>query len=159
MPYAFGGMGDETAQKSLMAMVDILNLLLDATADYDPDDPETNLLNKRKCRAIRLQVVETLSIFERDFPQTEMSPFVHEILHVSEFIYRWNNVRNYWCFVTERFVGWMKGLVKNRCLSLQNMVTFIHVTQFDVPTIPSVHSLTTTYAGTQHIYAGILCKF
>jgi hypothetical protein len=103
-------------------MTDILNLLLNATADYYPDDPAANRETEAKCRRIRSQVVDQLTLFERDFPETELSPFVHEVLHVSEFIYRWNSVRNYWCFVTERFVGWMKGLVMNRSLSLENMV-------------------------------------
>jgi hypothetical protein len=103
-------------------MTDLLNQLLDATADFDPDDPTSHASIVETCRVLRKQAVDTLCYFERDFPASELSPFIHELLHVSEFVYRWNAVRNYWCFVTERFVGWMKGFVQNRFLSLQNMV-------------------------------------
>jgi hypothetical protein len=105
MPYAYGDMGDSVTRETVNRLVDLLNLLLDATADYDPDDEDANEASQIKCRNLRLKAIEGLSCMERDFPETELSPFVHEILHVSEFVYRWNNVRNYWCFVTERFVG------------------------------------------------------
>lgn len=122
MPYVFGDMGCEVTQERVEGMANVLNLLLDSTADYYPDDPVVNDLSERNCRRIRAHVVEELTKFERDFPETELSPFIHEILHVPEFLYRWNGVRNYWCFVTERFVGWMKGLVTNRSLTLETMV-------------------------------------
>jgi hypothetical protein len=103
-----------------MAMTEALNAILDATADYDPDDDEDDSLERT--RTLHLQVNEALCKMERDFPLSELSIFVHEILHVPEFVYRWNSVRNFWCFATERFVGWMKGFVKNRSLSVENMV-------------------------------------
>jgi hypothetical protein len=122
IPYVYGDMGNKTTRDTITRMVDLLNLLLDATADYDPDDEEANEASQIKCRNLRLQAIEGLSYLERDFPETELSPFVHEILHVSEFVFMWNNVRNYWCFIVERFVGWMKGFIKNRSLCLPNMV-------------------------------------
>jgi hypothetical protein len=103
------------------AMTEALNAILDATADYDPDDDDDEALEKT--RALHLQAIEALCVMERDFPLSELSSFVHEILHVPEFVFRWNSVRNFWCFTTERFVGWMKGFVKNRSLSMENMVT------------------------------------
>ena len=101
-------------------MINVLNAILDATADYDPNNPDDYALSET--RALHLQTIEALCLLERDFPLTELSIFVHEILHVPEFIYRWNSVRNYWCFASERFVGWMKNFVKNRSLSMENMV-------------------------------------
>lgn len=103
-----------------MAMITILNDLLDATADVDDDTDEDQAL--AESRSLHMKAIEALCLLERDFPLTELSIFVHEILHVPEFIYRWNSVRNYWCFATERFVGWMKKFVKNRHLSVENMV-------------------------------------
>jgi hypothetical protein len=79
-------------------------------------------------RRLHLQAIEALCLLERDFPETELSIFVHEILHVPEFVYRWNAVRNYWCFASERFVGWMKNFIKNRYLSVENMVQFMRCT-------------------------------
>jgi hypothetical protein len=161
MPYAFGGLGSTEAQSNLVRMTDLLNKLLDATADYDAEDPTCTATIVTKCRQLRKQTVETLCLFERDFPASELSPFIHEILHVSEFIFRWNAVRNYWCFVTERFVGWMKGFVKNRYLSLQNMVhtnTHIHITTSSHTSalirsgLKHVHTHTHTHTHTPHIH-------
>jgi hypothetical protein len=115
-----GDTGPRQPQTAFKAMTEALNQILDATADFDPDDEEDEALEKT--RALHLQVIESLCLVERDFPLSELSIFVHEILHVPEFVYRWNAVRNYWCFTTERFVGWMKGFVKNRSLSVENMV-------------------------------------
>jgi hypothetical protein len=122
VPYAMGNVGPAHPRFAYTRMIDLLNNMLDATADYDPDDEDDEALEKT--RRLHLQAVEGLTLLERDFPLTELSIFVHEILHMSEFIYRWNGVRNYWCFVSERFVGWMKGFVKNRSLSVENMVTY-----------------------------------
>ena len=101
-------------------MVEVLQLLLDATADYDPDDevdPSASI-----CRTLRGKVATALVLLERDFPGTELSIAIHELIHMPDFVLRWNAVRNYWCFVVERLVGFMKTFVKNRSLSVENMV-------------------------------------
>ena len=120
VPYVMGDTGPLLPREAFKAMTEALNAILDATADFDPDDEENEA--REKTRALHLQVIESLCLMERDFPLSELSIFVHEILHVPEFVYRWNSVRNFWCFTTERFVGWMKGFVKNRSLSVENMV-------------------------------------
>lgn len=120
VPYAMGDVGPVHPREAYMAMITILNDLLDATADIDDDTDEDQAL--AESRSLHMKAIEALCLLERDFPLTELSIFVHEILHVPEFIYRWNAVRNYWCFATERFVGWMKKFVKNRHLSVENMV-------------------------------------
>jgi hypothetical protein len=120
VPYVMGDTGPLQPLTAYKAMTAALNEILDTTADFDPDDEANEALEKT--RALHLQVIESLCLLERDFPLSELSIFVHEILHVPEFVYRWNAVRNYWCFTTERFVGWMKGFVKNRSLSVENMV-------------------------------------
>ena len=125
VPYVFGNVGPIHPQESYFGMVDLLKSLLDATADFDPDDDATEA--DEASRRLHLQAIEALCVLERDFPLTEMAIFVHEILHVPEFIFRWNGVRNYWCFACERFVGWMKGFVKNRSLSVENMVHFAYI--------------------------------
>ena len=122
VPYVMRDTGPLLPRAAYQAMTKALNAILDATADYDPDEEGDEAMVK--CRALHLQVIEALCLLERDFPLTELSIFVHEILHVPEFLYRWNSVRNYWCFATERFVGWMKGFVTNRSLSVENMVPF-----------------------------------
>jgi hypothetical protein len=114
--------GPERARPAYKAMTDVLNALLDATAEFVEGDAQDEVLKLQESRALHLKTIEALCVLERDFPITELSIFVHEIVHVPEFIYRWNNVRNYWCFPTERYVGWMKRFVKNRSLSVENMV-------------------------------------
>lgn len=121
VPYVMGNVGPVHPREAYMKMIDVLNQLLDATADYDTEDNGEETLEDS--RRLHVQVIEALCLLERDFPLTEMSIFVHEILHVPEFIYRWNGVRNYWCFASERFVGWMKNFVQNRSLSVENMVS------------------------------------
>ena len=120
VPYVFGNVGPIHPREAYFSMIDLLNSLLDATAHFDPDDDPDQANDES--RRLHLQAIEALCLLERDFPLTEMAIFVHEILHVPEFIYRWNAVRNYWCFACERYVGWTKGFVKNRSLSVENMV-------------------------------------
>ena len=98
----------------------MLQLLLDATADYDPDDEEETAT--QTCRTLRTAVARALFKLERDFPGTELSIAIHELIHVPDFLWKWNSVRNYWCFVVERLVGFMKKFVLNRSLAVENMV-------------------------------------
>ena len=107
-------------------MVDILNGILELTADYDPEaeDPSAYLEDSRQ---LQQQVVKSLTMFENTFPKSEMTPCIHWIVHAAgELVPRWNNVRNFWCFITERFVGWMKTFVKNRAMVLPSMVRNTH---------------------------------
>lgn len=122
IPYVMGDVGPVAPRATYAALTDLLNALLDATADFVANDPLQEQAQLVESRALHLQAVEALCLLERDFPLTELAIFVHEILHVPEFVYRWNAVRNYWCFGTERFVGWMKRFVKNRSLCVENMV-------------------------------------
>ena len=119
MPYVFDGVGPTAVHSTLRYMVAALNELLDATCDYHRDYPAES---EAKAAALKMSLVRALCIVERDLPESELSIFLHEVVHLADFLYRWNNVRNYWCFITERFVGYMKGFVKNRHLVLESMV-------------------------------------
>jgi hypothetical protein len=125
IPYAFSGIGPAHPQMAFKSMIAALQMLLDATADFDPGDAEN--VSLKTCRAAKIKVAQALTLMERDFPHTELSIAIHELIHVPDFIYRWNAVRNYWCFVVERLVGFMKTFVKNRSLAVQNMVHRMHV--------------------------------
>jgi hypothetical protein len=126
VPYVMGDTGPVHPREAYTAMINVLNAILEAKADFDPEEDEAE--EASHIRALHLQTIEALCLLERDFPLSELSIFVHEILHVPEFVFRWNSVRNFWCFVCERFVGWMKTFVKNRSLSLENMVPPAHNT-------------------------------
>jgi len=106
-------------------MIAALQHLVEATADYDPEDADDTA--SHTCRTARTMVARALFKLERDFPGTELSIAIHELIHVPDFLWRWNSVRNYWCFVVERLVGFMKSFVKNRSLSVENMVIPIHI--------------------------------
>jgi hypothetical protein len=120
IPYTFYQVGPARPRRAFKAMIEALQLLLDATADYNPDDMTDHSTNT--CRAVRNQVARALTMLERDFPHTELSIAIHELIHMPDFLLRWNAVRNYWCFVVERLVGFMKTFVKNRSLAEANMV-------------------------------------
>jgi hypothetical protein len=123
VPYVFYEVGPSRPRVAFKAMIDALLLLLDATADYDPSDDGADNPATDTCRAARKAVAKALFLLERDLPGTELSIAIHELIHVPDFLWRWNSVRNYWCFVVERLVGFMKQFVKNRSLSVENMVT------------------------------------
>jgi hypothetical protein len=120
VPYTFYGVGPARPRKAFKEMIEALQLLLDATADYDPDDIDDTAATA--CRAVRDKVAKALFMLERDLPGTELSIAIHELIHFPDFLMRWNSVRNYWCFVVERLVGFMKTFIKNRSLSVENMV-------------------------------------
>jgi hypothetical protein len=113
--------GPSRPREAFKGMIEALQLLLNATADYDPDSDDDN--TTETCRTIKTAVARALFKLERDFPGTELSIGIHELIHVPDFLWRWNSVRNYWCFVVERLVGFMKKFVQNRSLSVENMVT------------------------------------
>jgi hypothetical protein len=123
VPYTFYQVGPTRPREAFKAMVDALNLLLDAVADYDPDDEDDP--STRTCRTARTAVARALFKLERDLPGTELSIAIHELVHLPDFLWRWNSVRNYWGFVVERLVGFMKKFVHNRSLAVENMV--IHI--------------------------------
>jgi hypothetical protein len=122
--YVFFKIVPEQAKESFFAMVAVLNELLELTADYDPDADDRNEYT-RECREVQRRTAQALTMFERDFPKTEMTPCIHWIIHIAgELVPRWNSVRNYWQFLGERFVGWMKTFIHNRTLALANMVRY-----------------------------------
>jgi hypothetical protein len=123
IPYTFYQVGPSRPRVAFKAMIDVLQLLLDATADYNPDNEDDDPATQT-CRTARTAVARALFALERDFPATELSIAIHELIHVPDFLWRWNSVRNYWCFVVERLVGFMKKFVQNRSLAVENMVIY-----------------------------------
>jgi hypothetical protein len=124
VPYTFYQVGPARPREAFREMIAALQHLIDATADYDPEDPDAA---SHTCRTARTMVARALVKMERDLPGTELSIAIHELIHVPDFLWRWNSVRNYWCFVVERLVGFMKTFVKNRSLSVENMVIHMHI--------------------------------
>ena len=94
------------AEKALVALVRALRLLLNATSDRDPfvvDQPEEDFeRRKRDCQDLKLEIVKLLCVYEDGAAISELPPVLHTLLHVPDNIFRWNSVRNMWCFFNER---------------------------------------------------------
>ena len=87
-------------QKAFFGLLAVLRKIMDATSDVELGDaysPDPTL------EALKLELVHALVAVEDDFPLTDCGPIVMHILpHVVDCIFRWNNIRNFWAFFTER---------------------------------------------------------
>lgn len=88
--------------------LEFLAALLHATCDADDPEAITTL------KELKLKTTRALCCWARDVPKTEHTIVIHELVHICDMVYRWNNVRNFWCFMTERFVGYIIGFIHNR---------------------------------------------
>lgn len=85
---------DSRRQELLHAMQSVFVDLLTLTSEHgDPRDTVDR---------IKLKVIETLCVAEEVLPITEMTAILHILLHVPDAVYRWNSVRNFWAFFSER---------------------------------------------------------
>jgi hypothetical protein len=101
--YIFHGMFDDDPDGVYMAealsdLMAILRASMHATCDEDSCGDSQNC----SCVTLSHKIRRALCIVEREFPRTEMSINQHQIVHIPELIHRWNNVRNYWAFFSER---------------------------------------------------------
>lgn len=97
--YVFKGLLPDSVAGAFNQFIDAMLAIQDATSDIaDGDDVADELRTK----ALKLQVIEALAVMERKLPSTEMSPVFHIMMHFPDCIYRWNSVRNFWCFFNER---------------------------------------------------------
>ncbi len=94
--YWFHNMLPPAQQKAWGAGIKMMTSLHNATCDYD--DPTAVAV----LRALKLQTTRALVKWAKSMPGTEHAVLIHEIVHMCDHIYRWNKVRNFWCFVTER---------------------------------------------------------
>jgi hypothetical protein len=122
LPYLFDGIGIDDKINTLLNLAGSISNLMDATCDYDQWKPAVVIANRRRIQRLHRAHLVCLAQAEKEWPETEFSIYLHETIHLCETIAYWNNTRNYWCFVTERFVGYMKGFVKNRRFPVANVV-------------------------------------
>jgi hypothetical protein len=122
LPYVVYGVGQLPFRLALLQITEALRAVLLGSCDYDKHDEGTSEDARTRCQILKNRLVLALCELERILPGSELSIYLHEVVHVADFMYRWNNVRNYWCFITERFVGYVKKFVKNRHLELENLV-------------------------------------
>ena len=100
-------MVEGSARKALVAVVRALRLALKSTSDRDPfatQFPEQDFNRRAQvCQEMKLKIVEYLVIYEKGVAKSELPPVLHMLIHVPDAIYRWNSVRNMWCFTNERY--------------------------------------------------------
>lgn len=102
--------------------------------------------------ALKLKLVEAACTMERHIPETELSIWLHETMHLCDLIHRWNSVRNWWCFLTERFVGFIKKFVHNRWLAIESLVSHNLLSH----TLPLSRSLSHTHKRIDIIYTRMI---
>lgn len=86
---------------TLQALFAVVQKLLITTCNTDSD--RVGRANKAAMMKLKVEVVLTLAKIERDLPCTLLAYIVHNLIHVPEHILRWNLVRNYWAFFSERY--------------------------------------------------------
>ena len=91
---------------SFLALAASIGKLMDTTCDYVPWDATTSEANIRRVRRIQNAHAACLAECELHLPESEFPIFLHETVHMCNTIVYWNSPRNYWCFLTERFVGY-----------------------------------------------------
>ena len=81
-----------------------LFMILEATASCLRATSACDSENREDIDRVKKQVVEGLCALEAFLPRTELAVMNHVLLHVPDAIYRWNCVRNFWCFFGERCI-------------------------------------------------------
>jgi hypothetical protein len=86
---------DDFKNEALSALLRVTTTLLKATSAVDtPVRDDTDKL--------KVEIVEALCLCEVVLPSTELNILFHVMLHIPDMIYRWNLVRNFWCYFGER---------------------------------------------------------
>lgn len=124
LPHLLEDVGVKSKMDAIVKLTSSLATLMDATCDYVAWDDVVTKANRRRLRRLQAAHVRVLHELELEFPETEFAIYLHETLHLCDTIAYWNNTRNYWCFITERFVGYCKGFVQNRRFPVANVVIF-----------------------------------
>ena len=142
--YLFKGFFEQTKEIALFALVDVLqeihhfqsDVFLPSEAGEDVDLHEANNAHDkrrtREGRKLKYRIIEALCFFEKEFPITKMVSQFHNLIHVPETILRWNHVRNYWAFFSERCVGWLTNFIHNRkdpAVNLINSYSYMTLTR------------------------------
>jgi hypothetical protein len=97
--YIFTESLPEEIAPAVASLLKLLRVLKSASCDVNDEDAESTLARTKD------QVVGLVCQVERRFPRSEMCRVLHILLHVCDMVRRWNNVRNFWCFLTERYAA------------------------------------------------------
>jgi hypothetical protein len=84
--------------KAVLALIEACRRIIKITSPAESE-------NRDGLDLLQVQVIEALCLCEAELPATELSVLFHTLVHATDGIYRWNNVRNYWCFFSERSIN------------------------------------------------------
>ena len=99
-PYVFHGILPGDYATTLAMLTGVFRKILDLKCTTRQSDDDA----KAVTRALELECATALSAYEQVWPSVLMSgPVIHTLIHYPTFIYRWNSVRNYWCYYNERY--------------------------------------------------------
>ena len=126
LPFLLADVGVREKMQALVDFTEILRKICEATCDFSDEEPDKSDANLARSEELKVMVIEGLCKLELALPESEFSIFLHECVHIMDSVIEWNSPRNFWCFITERFVGYCKGFVKNRHLYMANLVTCAH---------------------------------
>jgi hypothetical protein len=98
--YLLGGLFPKGQQEALNALIDVLAILHHINSDIITTPSLQQRIEQMK--QLKTKVLLALILFEREFPKTLMVGCLHNLLHMPDAIFRWNNLRNFWAFFMER---------------------------------------------------------
>ena len=87
---------------ALQTFLSVLQKLLLTTCNTDDDSSSVDRANRRNTSNLQTEVAMALAVVEQQLPISLLVYIVHSLVHIPQHIYRWNNVRNYWAFFSER---------------------------------------------------------
>ena len=98
--YVLHGVVPAQMEEAFFGMVNVLSKILEATSNMQPGEEDSR---DTALEALKMETVRAMIAMEATVPMTDSAPIVfHIIPHVIDGIYRWNSVRNFWAFFTER---------------------------------------------------------
>ena len=99
-------------EQAFFDLAGVLGKLLEATGDIELGEEYSD---DKVLEALKEESIRALMAVEATVPLTDVGPIVfHIIPHVVDAIYRWNSVRNFWAFFTERYILYI-SCIYHRC--------------------------------------------
>ena len=99
-PYVFQDILPEPYNSTYFQITGIYRSILAFQCNVKQTEDEAKLQVSR----LEHEISAALVAFERVFPSALLSgPVIHTLVHYPAFMFRWNSVRNYWCYFNERY--------------------------------------------------------
>jgi|688.fasta_scaffold243339_2 hypothetical protein len=98
-PYVFHNVLPEPYGSTYFQLTGVYRTILNFKCNVQQSDEDA----REMVRWLECEIASALSAFERVWPSAILSgPAIHTLMHYPAIMYRWNSVRNYWCYFNER---------------------------------------------------------